>query len=83
MLTAAELHSLASASYGARWQSPLAREMGIALRTVQRWAAGGVHKPATAEGVRRFLEERRLARIAPPPTGELMRLNRLRLRHLD
>ena len=68
-MTAAELHSLAATTYGARWQSQLARDMNIALRTIQRWSADGIHKPATAEGVRRFLEERRVARIAPPPAG--------------
>lgn len=68
-MTSSELQSLASACYGARWQSALARDMGIALRTVQRWASDGIGKPATAEGVRRFLEERRIARIAAPPEG--------------
>lgn len=65
----ADLHSLATSVYGTRWQSQLAREMGIAVRTVQRWARNGIDKTATAEGVRRFLEERRIARIAAPPDG--------------
>lgn len=43
--------------------------MSVALRTVQRWARDGIDKPATAENVRRFLERRRTARIAPPPAG--------------
>jgi hypothetical protein len=68
-MTSADLHSLASAVYGSRWQSQLARDMGLALRTVQRWAANGIDKPATVEGVRRFLEERRIARIPSPPPG--------------
>ena len=67
-MTPSELQSLASACYGARWQSALSRDMGIALRTVSRWARDGIAKPATAEGVRRFLEERRIARIAAPPS---------------
>lgn len=69
MMTPSELQSMASATYGARWQSQLSRDMGVALRTVQRWARDGIDKPATAEGVRRFLEERRVARIAAPPAG--------------
>jgi len=69
LVTPSTLHSIASAVYGARWQSRLSRDMGVALRTVQRWARDGIEKTATAEGVRRFLEERRVARLAPPPAG--------------
>jgi hypothetical protein len=68
-MTGPELQSIATAVYGARWQSQLSRDMGIALRTVQRWARDGIDKPATSEGVQRFLEERRIARIAAPPGG--------------
>lgn len=68
-MTPSDLQSLAASVYGARWQSQLGRDMGIALRTVQRWARDGIDKTATAEGVRRFLEERRIARIAAPPDG--------------
>lgn len=68
-MTPSDLQSMASAVYGARWQSQLSRDMGVALRTVQRWARDGIEKPATAEGVRRFLEERRVARMAAPPPG--------------
>lgn len=68
-MTRDELHSLASAVYGARWQSRLSRDMSVALRTVQRWARDGIDRTATAEGARRFLEERRVARVAAPPAG--------------
>ncbi len=68
-MTPRDLQSMASAVYGARWQSQISRDMGVALRTVQRWARDGIEKTATAEGVRRFLEERRVARMAPPPHG--------------
>jgi hypothetical protein len=30
----------ARALYGDDWQSPLARHLGVSLRTVQRWASG-------------------------------------------
>lgn len=66
-MSGTDLNTLASAIYGARWQSSLARDMNINVRTVQRWAATGIEKIATAESVRRFLEERRIARIAAPP----------------
>lgn len=34
-----------SALYGALWQSPLARDLGVAVRTMQRWAAGEFEIP--------------------------------------
>lgn len=68
-MDASTLNSLASAVYGSRWQSQLAREMEVGLRTVQRWASDGIDKPRTANSVRDFLEQRRRARIAAPPAG--------------
>lgn len=69
-ISPADLAALAEPVYGPRWQSALARDMSVAVRTVQRWARDGVDRPATAESVRRFLEERRRLTIAPPPEGE-------------
>ncbi|MCX7898575.1 MAG: hypothetical protein N2444_00540 [Methylocystis sp.] len=66
-----ELKTLASVVYGPCWQSALSRDMGVALRTVQRWAQRGVSKQATAEGVRRFLDARRVSRVTPPPEGSI------------
>jgi hypothetical protein len=34
------LQTVGEALYGALWQSPLARDVGVAVRTMQRWAAG-------------------------------------------
>lgn len=68
-MTANDLESLASSVYGWGWQSQLSREMGIGYRTVQRWAGAGINKPATADAVRRFIDERRTARIPAPPAG--------------
>ena len=34
------------ALYGARWQSSLARDLGVSDRTVRRWVAGTVDVPA-------------------------------------
>lgn len=53
------LVAVGQALYGAQWQSPLARDLGVAIRTVQRWAAG---EYAPAAGVYadllRLVEER-------------------------
>lgn len=65
-MTPAELAALASQCYGQRWQSALARDMNVNVRTVQRWAAGGVGSHATADNVRRFLTERRVVSIPGP-----------------
>lgn len=32
--------------YGAQWQTPMAEDLGVALRTVQRWATGAIAPPA-------------------------------------
>lgn len=68
-LSASNLSALAQPIYGLRWQSALAREMDVAVRTVQRWARDGIDRPATADAVRRFLEERARAIIPAPPEG--------------
>lgn len=39
-MTAAELAAAGRMLFGDRWQSALARALGIELRTLQRWAAG-------------------------------------------
>lgn len=67
-MRAADLQSLASAVYGSRWQSQLSREMGVALRTVQRWARDGIDKPAKAGKAR--IEKRALSEL---PLPRLMR----------
>jgi hypothetical protein len=66
-MTPAALAALASSAYGPNWQSPLAREMSVGLRTVQRWARDGIARPATAAAVRRFIEERRTTALPAPP----------------
>ena len=34
------LRTAGEALYGSLWQSDLARELGVSIRTMQRWAAG-------------------------------------------
>jgi len=34
------LHETGEALYGTQWQSPLARDLGCNVRTIQRYAAG-------------------------------------------
>lgn len=60
----ADIHTLAGAIYGPRWQSALAREMRVNVRTVQRWAAD----PDRVEPwVIQWLEARRTRSVAAPP----------------
>lgn len=69
MMTAPELAALASQCYGQRWQSALARDLDVNVRTVQRWAADGIQRQSTADSVRRFLTERRVTTIPGPSSG--------------
>lgn len=69
-MSADDLASAASTVYGEDWQTPLARDTKIALRTVQRWKRDGIPLIGTAEYVRRFLEERRLSRVADAPAED-------------
>ena len=63
-MTAAELNDLARAVFGERWQSALSRELGVPLRTVQRWAAEGIPKKIVADAVWFAIMKAREARRA-------------------
>ena len=39
-MTPDTLHRAGAALYGGNWRAPLARDLGVALRTMQRWANG-------------------------------------------
>jgi hypothetical protein len=39
------LHECGEALYGPRWQSELARDLDVSIRTMQRWAAGSIDVP--------------------------------------
>jgi predicted transcriptional regulator len=54
------LAAAAAAIYGDYWQSALARDLGVADRTVRRWLAGDSPIP---EGVAGELAERLRARV--------------------
>ena len=64
MTPRAWLIAAGEALYGERWQSAIAADLGVAVRTVQRWAAGerGVDAD-TIDRVRARLRDR-AARIA-------------------
>ncbi|KQT57536.1 MULTISPECIES: helix-turn-helix transcriptional regulator [unclassified Aureimonas] len=38
----------AETAFGARWQSDLARHLGVSIRTAQRWASGSSEVPVGA-----------------------------------
>lgn len=41
------LRRIGESLYGEHWQSPLARDLAVAVRTVQRWAAGSRAIPSS------------------------------------
>ncbi len=48
------------ALYGERWQSPLARDLGVADRTMRRWVAGSYPVPeGIAADLLKLVQERR------------------------
>jgi transcriptional regulator with XRE-family HTH domain len=53
------LRQYGEAVYGDRWQAQLAREMGVASRTVARWASGEIEiTEARARDIRTLAERR-------------------------
>lgn len=58
-LTPAVLAAAGAALYGDRWQNPLARDLGVADRTMRRWVAGQYPVPDGVRGnLMRLLRER-------------------------
>ena len=58
-MTPATLRAAGEALYGLRWQAPLARDLDVATRTVQRWADGTRGIPAgLADDIRALLKQR-------------------------
>lgn len=49
--------------YGEQWQSPLARALGVSVRTVQRWAADRSVPPAGVRAELEALVKRRRAEL--------------------
>ena len=44
------LRSIGLTLYGPHWQSQLARDLGVAVRTCQRWASGEFNIPEGIKG---------------------------------
>ncbi|NCP22842.1 MAG: hypothetical protein GW854_01695 [Erythrobacter sp.] len=66
-----ELADLASRVFGPGWQSALARDRGVAVRTVQRWAKDGISKPETAEAIRAYLQSRTVVSVPAAPSVQV------------
>lgn len=64
MTPLAYLRAAGECLHGPRWQTALAEDLGVSLRTVQRWAAGSNALPADVPGRLRALLEARGVRIA-------------------
>lgn len=41
-MTPEQLKEIGNLLYGERWQAPLARDLGVNVRTVARWATGEI-----------------------------------------
>jgi len=53
------IREIGEALYGPLWQSPMARDLGVAVRTVQRWAAGDTEPaPGVWDDLRQLLAAR-------------------------
>jgi hypothetical protein len=57
-MTPALLRAAGEALYGPRWQSELARELGVSDRTMRRWIAGDPI-PELEDEIARLIAERR------------------------
>lgn len=66
------LREAGEALYGSRWQSELARDLGVADRTVRKWAAGDSPVPESAYAKLATIAKRRAHLIA----GLIARLRR-------
>lgn len=53
--------------YGAEWQSPLARDLEVAVRTLQRWAGGRYQLPASVWADIAALLEKRADELTTMP----------------
>lgn len=69
-MTPTDLGNLASSIWGPEWQTPLSRERGIAIRTVQRWAKEGIPRATTALAILAYLKSRRVIDIPMPEALE-------------
>lgn len=58
------LSEVGRALYGSRFQTDLAKDLGVGLRTMQRWAAHPELMPAAVEGELRDLVRERVAMLA-------------------
>lgn len=58
------LRMIGQALYGQQWKSDLARDLGVADRTVRRWLAGESEMPAGAQDELRQLCLKRSAELA-------------------
>ena len=58
-MTPTLLRKAGEALYGPHWQTFLARDLGVAPRTMRRWAAGTQPPKAVAGSIRDLLQRRR------------------------
>lgn len=67
-----ELSQAGTTLFGAQWQSPLARMLGVDPRTVRRWVAGAIDVPrGAAETVRHAVDAKRAAASVAAAGGDV------------
>lgn len=54
-----DLAKIGQALYGERWQSALARDLGVSDRTMRRWAAGTHQQPDLRAELLAIVRQRR------------------------
>lgn len=57
-MTPKQLEKVGRALYGERWQSPLARDLGVKYLTVRRWMTGKRRMPNLEGELSKLLRER-------------------------
>lgn len=65
-MTPDEMESAAQIIYGMRWQTALARALGVTDRTVRRWYAGEAPIPGPVEVAIRALSDNARRRASAP-----------------
>ena len=68
-MTPDDLRTLGEAMYGPRWQSQVARDVGVQFRTVARWAVGDTKISPEKAGLLRSIARDRIRALSSALSG--------------